>query len=116
MTCGTALRKARMADEYCDVVPLTLEGTCKSRPEAGDPCGGPTPEHDLIQRAREGDQAAFAELISRRVDGACARRLMRAALAEAPFGLLEQPDVLDKMGDARRALVEYSATPGAAGA
>jgi RNA polymerase sigma-70 factor (ECF subfamily) len=26
--------------------------------------GGPTPEHDLIQRAREGDQAAFAELVT----------------------------------------------------
>ena len=28
--------------------------------------------------------------------------------------LLEQPDVLDKMADARRGLVEYSTTPGAA--
>lgn len=34
--------------------------------------------------------------------------------AEAPVDLLEQPDVLDKMGDARRGLVEYSTTPGAA--
>ena len=39
---------------------------------------------------------------------------MRAALAEAPAALLEQPEVLDKMGDARRGLTEYSATPGAA--
>jgi len=59
-------------------------------------------------------QAAFAELVSRRVDGACARRLMRAVLTEAPIDLLEQPDVLDKMGDARRGLMEYSTTPGAA--
>jgi ATP-binding cassette subfamily B protein len=59
-------------------------------------------------------QAAFAELVSRRVDGACARRLMRATLTGAPFGLLEQPDILDKLGDARRGLTEYPATPGAA--
>jgi ATP-binding cassette, subfamily B, bacterial len=68
----------------------------------------------LLQSVLSPFQAAFAELISRRVDGACARRLMRATLAEAPFGLLEQPAVLDKMGDARRGLVEYPATPGAA--
>jgi ATP-binding cassette, subfamily B, bacterial len=68
----------------------------------------------LLQAVLSPFQAAFAELISRRVDGARARRLMRAALTEAPFGLLEQPDVLDKMGDARRGLAEYSATPGAA--
>jgi ATP-binding cassette subfamily B protein len=68
----------------------------------------------LLQSVLSPFQAAFAELISRRVDGACARRLMRAALTEAPFGLLEQPDVLDKMGDARRGLTEYPATPGAA--
>jgi RNA polymerase sigma-70 factor (ECF subfamily) len=30
--------------------------------------GGPTPEHDLIQRAREGDQAAFAELVMAHAD------------------------------------------------
>jgi ATP-binding cassette subfamily B protein len=68
----------------------------------------------LLQSVLSPFQAAFAELVSRRVDGACARRLMRAALTEAPFGLLEQPDVLDKMGDARRGLTEYPATPGAA--
>jgi ATP-binding cassette subfamily B protein len=68
----------------------------------------------LLQSVLSPFQTAFAELISRRVDGACARRLMRTALAEAPVDLLEQPDVLDKMGDARRGLVEYSTTPGAA--
>jgi len=68
----------------------------------------------LLQSVLSPFQAAFTELISRRVDGVCARRLMRATLAEAPVDLLEQPDVLDKMGDARRGLVEYSTTPGAA--
>jgi ATP-binding cassette subfamily B protein len=70
----------------------------------------------LLQSVLSPFQAAFTELISRRVDGACARRLMQATLTEAPAGLLEQPDVLDKMGDARRGLVEYSTTPGAAAA
>jgi ATP-binding cassette subfamily B protein len=68
----------------------------------------------LLQSVLSPFQAAFTELISRRVDGACARRLMRAALTEAPVGLLEQPDVLDKMGDSRRGLMEYLTTPGAA--
>jgi ATP-binding cassette subfamily B protein len=68
----------------------------------------------LLQSVLSPFQAAFTELISRRVDGACARRLMRAILAEAPVDLLERPDVLDKMADARRGLVEYSTTPGAA--
>ena len=39
---------------------------------------------------------------------------MYATLAEAPVDLLERADVVDKMGDARRGLVEYSTTPGAA--
>ncbi|GIH19564.1 multidrug ABC transporter permease [Rugosimonospora africana] len=68
----------------------------------------------LLQAVLAPFQAAFGELISRRVDGTCARRLMRATLAEAPLELLERPDVLDKMGDARRGLVEYFTTPGAA--
>jgi ATP-binding cassette subfamily B protein len=68
----------------------------------------------LLQAVLAPFQVAFGELISRRVDGTCARRLMRATLAEAPLELLERPDVLDKMGDARRGLVEYSTTPGAA--
>jgi ATP-binding cassette subfamily B protein len=68
----------------------------------------------LLQSVLSPFQAAFTELVSRRVDGACARRLMRATLTEAPVALLEQPDVLDKTGDARRGLTEHSATPGAA--
>jgi ATP-binding cassette, subfamily B, bacterial len=70
----------------------------------------------LLQSVLSPFQAAFTELISRRVDGVCARRLMRATLADAPVDLLEQPDVLDKLGDARRGLEEYFVTPGAAAA
>jgi ATP-binding cassette subfamily B protein len=59
-------------------------------------------------------QAAFTELVSRRVDGVCARRLMRATLTEAPVSLLEEADILDNLGEARRGLVEYFTTPGSA--
>ena len=75
---------------------------------------GPAVVSLLLQSVLSPFQAAFTELISRRVDGACARRLMRVTLTEAPVDLLERPDVLDRMGDARRGLVEYSTTPGAA--
>ena len=68
----------------------------------------------LAQSALSPFQAAFGELISRRVDGACARRLMRSTLADASFALLEQPEVVAKLGDARRGLAENLTTPGAA--
>ena len=51
----------------------------------------------LLQTVLTPFQAAFTELITRRVDGVCARRLMRVTLTEAPIGLLEQPDALDAM-------------------
>jgi ATP-binding cassette, subfamily B, bacterial len=59
-------------------------------------------------------QAAFTELISRRVDGVCARRLMQATLADVPVAKLEEAAVLDQLSDARRGLTEESITPGAA--
>jgi ATP-binding cassette, subfamily B, bacterial len=68
----------------------------------------------LLQTILSPFQAAFTELISRRVDGVCARRLMRAAVTEAPIDLLEQPAVLDRLADARRGLVGYFETPGEA--
>jgi ATP-binding cassette, subfamily B, bacterial len=70
----------------------------------------------LLQSALSPFQAAFTELISRRVDGFCTRRLMRCTLAEAPVAQLERAAVLDKLSDARRGLVEYFVTPGAAAA
>jgi ATP-binding cassette, subfamily B, bacterial len=70
----------------------------------------------LLQSALSPFQAAFTELISRRVDGFCTRRLMQCTLAEAPVAQLEQAAVLDKLSDARRGLVEYFVTPGAAAA
>lgn len=68
----------------------------------------------LLQTVLSPFQAAFTELVSRRVDGECARRLMRAAAVEAPVELLEQPDVLDKLSDSRQGLTGNFETPGAA--
>jgi ATP-binding cassette, subfamily B, bacterial len=70
----------------------------------------------LLQSALSPFQAAFTELISRRVDGLCTRRLMLCTLTQAPVAQLEQADMLDKLSDARRGLVEYFVTPGAAAA
>jgi ATP-binding cassette subfamily B protein len=61
-------------------------------------------------------QVALGELISRRVDGFLARRLMAVSLERAPMAVLEQPEVLDGLNDARTRLVEYFTTPGAAAA
>ena len=41
---------------------------------------------------------------------------MQCTLAEAPVSQLERADVLDKLSDARRGLVDYFVTPGAAAA
>ena len=70
----------------------------------------------LLQSALSPFQAAFTELISRRVDGFCTRRLMRCTLVDAPVAQLEQAAVLDKLSDARRGLTEFFVTPGAAAA
>jgi ATP-binding cassette subfamily B protein len=61
-------------------------------------------------------QAALGELVTRRVDGCCIRRLMTAGLVGAPMVVLEQQDVLEKLSLARRGLTERWKTPGAAAA
>ena len=61
----------------------------------------------LLQSALSPFQAAFTELISRRVDGFCTERLMRATLVDAPVAQLEQAAMLDRLSDARRGLVDY---------
>ncbi|MGD0832861.1 MAG: ABC transporter ATP-binding protein [Candidatus Dormibacteria bacterium] len=67
-----------------------------------------------LQNALSPLPVALGELITRRVDGEAARRLMRAALADAPMEVLEQQDVLDLLADARQGLEDVQATPGAA--
>ena len=59
--------------------------------------------------------STFRELITRRVDGYCTRRLMTASIASAPMAVLERSDVLDDLMAARTGLVETSTTPGGSG-
>lgn len=70
----------------------------------------------VFQNALTPAQAALGELVTRRVDGHCARRLMAVGLSDAPMALLEERDVLDGLSDARSGLAERSATPGSAAA
>lgn len=68
----------------------------------------------VAQNALSPLQTAFGELITRRIDGHCIRRLMSACLREAPIVLLEQQDVLDQLNLARQCLTERGRTPGSA--
>ena len=61
-------------------------------------------------------QTALGELVTRRIDGHCARRLMTACVADAPMQALESREFADRVGDARAHLLDFSATPGAAAA
>jgi ATP-binding cassette subfamily B protein len=66
----------------------------------------------LLQSALTPFQTALAELVSRRVNGHCARRLMRTTLESAPIAVLEQEEMLDHLAEARRGLTGYFQTPG----
>jgi ATP-binding cassette subfamily B protein len=66
----------------------------------------------VVQNALAPVQAAFGELVSRRVDGKCSRELMALGLHDAPMDVLEQREVLDGLSDARIGLTERFATPG----
>jgi len=68
----------------------------------------------LIQSALTPYQTALAELVARRVNGHCSRRLMRATLESAPIAVLEQEEVLDRLAEAQRGLTDYFMTPGEA--
>jgi ATP-binding cassette subfamily B protein len=70
----------------------------------------------LVQSALTPFQTALAELVSRRVNGHLMRRLMRTTLESAPVAVLEQADVLERLGEAQRGLSEYVLTPGDAAA
>ena len=68
----------------------------------------------VLQNALSPLQATFTELITRRIDGHCIRRLMAAGSTDASMAILERQDVLEKLGTARRLLTERQQTPGAA--
>jgi ATP-binding cassette subfamily B protein len=70
----------------------------------------------VVQNALSPLQAAIAELIIRRIDGYCIRRLMTTALTDAQLTMLERQDILDKLSAARQGLLERFQTPGSAAA
>ncbi|WP_229402107.1 ABC transporter ATP-binding protein [Micromonospora okii] len=57
-------------------------------------------------------QSAVTEVIARRVDEVCVGRLLDASLADAPIALLEDPEALDVLADARAAFERQAYTPG----
>ena len=59
-------------------------------------------------------QIATAELLTRRVDERCLRRILTASIDATPLAALEQQSVLDRFGDVRAAFDGASPTPGAA--
>jgi ATP-binding cassette subfamily B protein len=59
-------------------------------------------------------QPALGELVTRRVDGHCTRRLAEASISRAPMIVLEDQEVLSRLNDARTGLVQSSMTPGSA--
>jgi ATP-binding cassette subfamily B protein len=59
-------------------------------------------------------QIALAELLTRRVDEQCLRRVMAASIGATPLAALEQQSVLDRFSDVRAAFDGASPTPGAA--
>ncbi|GAA1387203.1 ABC transporter ATP-binding protein [Catellatospora chokoriensis] len=61
-------------------------------------------------------QTALTELVSRRIDGHCVQRALRAAYTEAPVAALERPGTLDLLADVRTAIDRASPSPGDAAA
>ena len=59
-------------------------------------------------------QEGIVEVIGRRVDQRCIDRLLGAALADAPLSVLEEPEALDILADARAAYSRLARTPGEA--
>jgi ATP-binding cassette, subfamily B, bacterial len=68
----------------------------------------------VAQNALVPVQTLLAEVVTRRIDGFCIKRLMTVGLAGAGIAMLEHPDVLSKLALARNALSENGQTPGAA--
>jgi ATP-binding cassette subfamily B protein len=70
----------------------------------------------VVQQVLAPFQSALAEMIARRVDGHCVRRLLSASLRDAPVAALERPGVLDRLSDVRAAFNKALPTPGEAAA
>ncbi|HTW06433.1 MAG TPA: hypothetical protein VME46_02930 [Acidimicrobiales bacterium] len=59
-------------------------------------------------------QAALGELVTRRIDGYCIRRLIHASLVDAPMLVLEEGEMVTAVNDAQTGLSQSWLTPGAA--
>ncbi|MCB7134976.1 ABC transporter ATP-binding protein/permease [Cellulosimicrobium marinum] len=71
----------------------------------------------VVQQLLAPFQAGVVETIARRVDQHCIDRLLDAALSQAPLALLDDPEALDVVADARAAFARQARSPGdAAGA
>lgn len=71
----------------------------------------------VVQQFLAPFQAGIVEIVGRRVDQHCIDRLLRASLSDAPLALLDDPEVLDIVADARAAFTRQARSPGdAAGA
>jgi ATP-binding cassette subfamily B protein len=68
----------------------------------------------LLQSVLSPVQTALNELVIRRVDGRCIRRLMTVGLVTAPLSVLEQREVVDKLLSARHYMTQRWQTPGGA--
>ncbi|GAA0936827.1 ABC transporter ATP-binding protein [Nonomuraea longicatena] len=66
----------------------------------------------VLQQALAPFQTALGEMITRRVDGACVRRLMNSALVGAPLAALEEQRAAALLADARDGFDRVQPTPG----
>lgn len=70
----------------------------------------------LLQNTLAPFQVALGELVTQKVDGYCARKLIHTSLADASMAQLETPEILSQINDAQSGLTRYFCTPGAAAA
>ena len=66
----------------------------------------------VVQQVLAPFQAGLIETVARRVDQRCIDRFMTAALSDAPLELLDDPEVLDLLADARGAFARQFNSPG----
>ncbi|MEV4397335.1 ATP-binding cassette domain-containing protein [Nonomuraea sp. NPDC049607] len=57
-------------------------------------------------------QLALAEMVTRRVDGRCIRRVMLSALVDAPMSALDEQKTANRLADARDGFDRVQPTPG----
>ncbi|WP_063782237.1 ABC transporter ATP-binding protein [Streptomyces vietnamensis] len=66
----------------------------------------------VLQQVLAPFQKVLSELIARRVDGYCVRRLMARSVTEAPLAALEEQRTLNLLSDTRTAFDRVTSTPG----